>query len=118
LVAAEDFKSNFQQQWDMPSYSTMMRPSGGEHMYLIAVTNWKHKIGVAIRLLLFLLLIWMITPQFLNFISGHIASFKSHLPQSQPSGIRVEQPIESSPVHGRGDRFLQWLQGYYSGDAR
>jgi hypothetical protein len=84
-------------------------------MYLIAVTNWRHKVGVVIRLLLFLLLIWMITPQFFNFLSGHIASFKNHLLQSQPAEMRVERPLESKPVHGQGDRFLQWLQGYYSG---
>jgi hypothetical protein len=87
-------------------------------MYLIAVTNWKHKVGVAIRLLLFLLLIWMITPQFFNFISGHIASFKNRLFPAQSWEIRVERSLEHQPVHGQGDRFLQWLQGYYSGDSK
>jgi hypothetical protein len=87
-------------------------------MYLIAVTNWRHKVGVVIRLLLFLLLIWMITPQFFNFISGHIASFKNHLLQSQPLEMRLEQPLGPKPVYGQGDQFLQWLQGYYSGDTK
>jgi hypothetical protein len=33
--------------------------------------------------------------------------------------MRVEQPLESRPVHGQHkDRFLQWLQGYYSGDTQ
>ncbi len=86
-------------------------------MYLIAVTNWRHKVGVIIRLLLFLFLIWMITPQFFNFISG-VASFKNRLLQSQPSEMRVEQPLEPKPAYGQGDRFLQWLQGYYSGDTK
>jgi hypothetical protein len=87
-------------------------------MYLIAVTNWRHKVGVVIRLLLFLLLIWMVTPQFFNFISGHIASFKNHLLQSQPPEMRLEQPLGPKPVYGQGDQFLQWLQGYYSGDTK
>jgi hypothetical protein len=87
-------------------------------MYLIAVTDWKHKVGVAVRLLLFLLLIWMITPQFCNFISGHIASFKNHLLKDQSTEMRVERPLESQPVHGHEDRFLQWLQGYYSGAGK
>ena len=87
-------------------------------MLLITVTNWKHKAGVVIRLLLFLLLIWMITPQFFNFISGHIASFKDHLLQSQPPEMRVEQPLEQKPGPDQGDRFMKWLQGYYSGNNK
>ena len=89
-------------------------------MLLITVTNWRHKAGVIIRLLLFLLLIWLITPQFFNFISGHIASFKNRLPQSQPQEQRVEQravQVEPKPVQDQ-DAFLKMLQKYYSGNAK
>ena len=70
-------------------------------MLLITVTNWKHKAGVVIRLLLFLLLIWMITPQFFNFISGHIASFKDHLLQSQHPEIGSSSRSSKNRVRGR-----------------
>jgi hypothetical protein len=84
-------------------------------MLLITVINWRHKVGVVIRLLLFLLLIWLITPQFFSFVSGHISSFKNRFLQSQPTEMRVEQPAKPAPEHS--DRFLKWLQGY-SGDAK
>jgi hypothetical protein len=87
-------------------------------MYLIAITDWKHKVGVAVRLLLFLLLIWMITPQFFNFISGHLAGFTNHRPKAQSSEMRVERSLKSQPVHLHEDRFLQWLQGYYAGAVK
>ena len=70
-------------------------------------------------MLLFLLLIWLITPQFFNFISGHITSFKNRLPQNQSQEQVVEQravQIEPKLVQDQ-DAFLKMLQKYYSGNA-
>jgi hypothetical protein len=89
-------------------------------MFLITVTDWRHKAGIIIRLLLFLLLIWLITPQFVSFISGYIASFKNELPGNQPPAQRVEQRAvqgEPEPAKDQG-AFLKMLQQYYSGNAK
>ncbi len=45
-------------------------------MMLITITNWKHKAAVVIKLLVFLLLIGLIVPQFLFFIAGGLADTK------------------------------------------
>ncbi len=59
-------------------------------MLLITVTNWKHKAGVFVRLILFLVLIGLIIPQFFSFISEYITSFKS-LRDNHPPALRVEK---------------------------
>lgn len=89
-------------------------------MFLIAVTNWKHKAGIVVRLLLFLLLIALITPQFFNFISGHIASFKGRHLENQPPAFRVEQRVnvQQKSVQNQGDLFLKKLQEYYFGSGK
>jgi hypothetical protein len=71
-------------------------------------------------LLLFLLLIWLITPQFLSFISGYITSFKNGLPGNQPQSQKVEQQVvqgEPEPANDQG-AFLKMLQQYYYGNAK
>lgn len=89
-------------------------------MFLITIINWKHKTGIMVRLLLFLLLIALITPQFFNFISGHIASFKSRSLENQPPAFRVEQrvDVQQKSVQNQGDLFLKKLQEYYFGSGK
>lgn len=89
-------------------------------MLLITVTNWKRKAGVIVRLLLFLLLLGLITPQFFIFISGHIASFKNRQLENQPPALRVEQRVEidKQPNQDKGDLFLKSLQEYYFGKGK
>jgi hypothetical protein len=90
-------------------------------MLLIAVTNWRHKAGVIIRLLLFLALICLITPQFFNFISGHIASFKNRQPAEYSQDLRVQQPpveLEQQPAPDQGDLLLKKLEDMYFGSGK
>jgi hypothetical protein len=86
-------------------------------MFLITVTNWRRKAGVIVRLLLFLLLLWMITPQFFSFISKAMASFQKP-PQSQSLDQMVVQPTAKKPGRHRDDQFLNWLQEYYLGSSK
>ncbi|MGD0152135.1 MAG: hypothetical protein ABSC17_00020 [Thermacetogeniaceae bacterium] len=89
-------------------------------MFLITVTNWKHKVSVIIRLLMFLLLIVLITPQFLSLVCGSIASFKSRHWESQPPALRVEHGAETQQQssQNQGDLFLKILQQYYFGNGK
>ncbi len=89
-------------------------------MFLITVTNWRHKAGVIVRLLLFLLLIVLITPQFLSLVFGSIASFKNRYRESQPPAVRAEHQagIQQQPGLNQGDLFLEKLQQYYFGTGK
>jgi hypothetical protein len=46
-------------------------------MLLITITNWKRKGAVVVKLLLFLLLIGLIIPQFLSYIAGEIGDIEN-----------------------------------------
>lgn len=90
-------------------------------MLLITVTNWKHKAGVIIRLLLFLALICLIIPQFFSFISGHVAGIKNRHPAGRPADLQVQQPaaeIEKQPAPDQGDLLLQKIEDLYFGSGK
>jgi hypothetical protein len=80
-------------------------------MFLITVTDWKRKAGVCLRLLIFLVLIGLVVPQLLNFITGELAGSKSRPEGNQAPAIRVDNRSGSSPT------LIDKLQQYYRGES-
>ncbi len=77
-------------------------------MLLITITNWKRKASVVFRLLLFLLLIGLIIPQFLSFIASGLADR-----EDQSDLMRVEQKAEEKP--SQDATLLEKIQQIYYG---
>ncbi len=89
-------------------------------MLLITVTDWRHKVGLLIRLLLFLVLVGLIVPQLYRLLYGHNASFKGYLQEDRSPGLRVEQKAAGPrpiPPRDQSAPFLQQLQQYYLGKS-
>ena len=88
-------------------------------MLLIAVTDWKAKVSVFVRLLLFLLLLWLVTPQFVAMVTGCISEMTRGRSVSSPPAVRVEQPVAPVKPETAKDQgeFLKMLQQYYTGSA-
>ncbi|MDH7576250.1 MAG: hypothetical protein QHH75_00230 [Bacillota bacterium] len=87
-------------------------------MLLIAITNWRRKLGLICRLILFLVLIGLIVPQFLSFIIGGIANFQNQTEGKHPPALRVEQETPGDAEEqrsGQGDSFLKKLRQFYYG---
>jgi len=83
-------------------------------MLFIAITKWKEKCGLAIRLILFLVLIGLVIPLFLNFIAAEIADFKIRPEGRTPPALRVEKEEPGvQKKHPLDELFLKKLRGFY-----
>jgi hypothetical protein len=79
-------------------------------MMLITITNWKQKATVVVKLLFFLLLIGLLIPQLLIFITGGLADVKDE----KSYYMRVEQEAADKPA--QDNTFLESLQQFYYGE--
>lgn len=88
-------------------------------MLLITITEWKRKCGIILRLVVFLILIGLIIPQFLNFIAAQISSYRVRPEGGTPPGLRVEGDALDTlkePTSGQLDEaFLIRLREFYHG---
>ncbi len=90
---------------------------GGAGMLLITITDWRRKLGLIFRLILFLALIGLIIPQLLNFIAGGIADFKGGAEGKHPPALRVEREVPGDAGKPAGDSFLEKLRRFYHGQG-
>ncbi len=87
-------------------------------MLLVAITNWRRKLGLIFRLILFLVLIGFIIPRFLNFITAEIADYKSQTEGGTPPALRVEKETpeaNQAPGQVQDESFLEKLHQFYYG---
>lgn len=85
-------------------------------MLLVTITNWKRKLAVICRFLLFLLLIGLIIPQFLTYIAGELVDLKSRSDASRPPAMRVErEAVGAKPAPE--PTFLEKLRQFYYGES-
>lgn len=83
-------------------------------MLLITITRWREKFGLVIRLILFLVLIGLILPRFLNYLAGAITDLKGSPDGKTPPGLRVEEGLPWARQEKSLDReFLEKLEGFY-----
>lgn len=104
------FWCNLHSMKGVPSSRLMMKSlRRQEHMVLITITDWKRKAVVVLKLLLFLLLIGLIIPQFFTFIAGGLADIDN----GKPHYMRVEKGNSERPV--KDITLLERLQQFYYG---
>ncbi|HHW39977.1 MAG TPA: hypothetical protein GXX19_02305 [Syntrophomonadaceae bacterium] len=83
-------------------------------MLFIAIMKWKEKCGLAIRLILFLVLLGLVIPKFLNYIAAEIADLKIRPEGRTPPALRVEKAEPGVQNKQPADeRFLEKLRIFY-----
>lgn len=83
-------------------------------MLLITITRWRDKLGLLLRLALFLALIGLVIPHCLNLIAERIAGYRSRGEEGQPPALRVEQRSGGYTQQHRYDEgFLKSIQEFY-----
>jgi hypothetical protein len=84
-------------------------------MFLIAVIDIKRKVGVLLRLLIFLAVIGLVIPKFLSFIAGEITSMRSRSERVEPRALRVQRDSSKSGSESTSANLFEKLQEFYQG---